>query len=211
MNNQQNKNLPKLKFKILIIGDTAVGKTSMLLKYVDNYFPETHMATIGVEYKVKTITTPKFNIELNIWDTAGQERFKSITRSFFNNTNGIIFVYDITSPKSFEGVKNWIKDSSLYGKFESVLCGNKVDLKDKREVKYDSLKEYGLKKKMEIFETSAKDGTNIQEVFKKIVDLIIGGKSDEELIKEFGATDQNLSLSKSNKKKNQNSGGCCNK
>ena len=211
MSNQQNKSLPKLKFKILIIGDSAVGKTSMLLKYVDNYFPESHMATIGVEYKVKTIKTPRFNIDLSIWDTAGQERFKSITRSFYNNTNGIVFVYDITSNKSFEGVKSWIKESTRYTKFESVLCGNKVDLKDKREVKIDNLKEYGLKKKMEIFETSAKDGTNIQEVFNKLVDLIIGDKSDEELIKEFGAADQTMSLSKSNKKKNQNSSGCCNK
>ena len=143
----QSKTLPELKFKILIIGDSAVGKTSMLLKYVDNYFPETHMATIGVEYKSKTINTPKYKINLNIWDTAGQERFKSITRSFFNNTNGIVFVYDITNKTSFEGVKNWIKDSEPYGRFQSVLCGNKLDLENKREVKNDTLKEYGMKKK----------------------------------------------------------------
>ena len=143
----QNKPLPELKLKLLIIGDSAVGKTSMLLKYVDNFFPETHMATIGVEYKSKTINTDKYKINLNIWDTAGQERFKSITRSFFNNTNGIVFVYDLTKKESFDGVKNWIKDSEPYGKFESVLCGNKLDLDNKREVKYDALKEYGLKKK----------------------------------------------------------------
>ena len=121
----------ELKLKILLIGDSAVGKTSMLLKYVDNYFPETHMATLGVEYKTKVISTDKFNINLNIWDTAGQERFKSITKTFFNNTNGIIFVYDITSKESFDGVKNWIKDSEVYGKFESLLCGNKCDLEKK--------------------------------------------------------------------------------
>ena len=192
----QNKALPELKLKLLIIGDSAVGKTSMLLKYVDNFFPETHMATIGVEYKSKTITTDKYSINLNIWDTAGQERFKSITRSFFNNTNGIVFVYDITSKNSFEGVKNWIKDSEPYGRFQSVLCGNKLDLENKREVKNDTLKEYGMKKKMEVFETSAKNGTNLDKVFQKLIDLILKSRSEEELIKEFGVKSSNLNLGK---------------
>ena len=205
----QGKDLPELKFKILIIGDSAVGKTSILLKYVDNFFPETHMATIGVEYKVKTITTDKYKINLHIWDTAGQERFKSITRSFFNNTNGIVFVYDITSKMTFDGVKNWIKDAEPYGKFESVLCGNKVDLEKKREVKLDQLKEFGYKKKLEVFETSAKNGTNLDAAFKKLVDLILKSRSDEELISEFGIKSggQNLNLTKS--KKNSKEGKAC--
>ena len=205
------KELQELKLKILIIGDTSVGKTSLLLKYVDNYFPETHMATIGVEYKDKIMNTPKYKITLNIWDTAGQERFKSITRSFFNKTNGILFVYDITSSESFDGVKNWIKDSEPYGKFESVLCGNKVDLEGQRQVKIDTLKEYGLKKKMEVFETSAKTGNNVNEAFKKLVDLILKSRSDAQLIEEFGVKQgQNLNLGKSNKK-GKNGANCCNK
>ena len=199
---------PELKLKILIIGDTAVGKTSILLKYVDNFFPETHMATIGVEYKVKTITTDKYKITLNIWDTAGQERFRSITKSFFNNTNGIVFVYDITKKESFDGVKNWIKDSEPYAKFESILCGNKVDLEKKREVKIDTLKEFGLKKKMEVFETSAKNGTNIEQAFKKLIDLILKSRSEMELIGEFGVkSGQKLNLSK--KTTNQKEGKLC--
>ena len=199
---------PELKLKILIIGDTAVGKTSILLKYVDNFFPEAHMATIGVEYKCKTITTDKYKINLNIWDTAGQERFKSITRSFFNNTNGIVFVYDITSKESFDGVKNWIKDSEPYAKFESILCGNKVDLENKRQVKIDTLKEFGLKKKMEVFETSAKNGTNLEQAFKKLVDLILKSRSEMELIGEFGVkSGQKLNLSK--KTTNQKEGKLC--
>ena len=208
----QDKALPELKLKILIIGDSAVGKTSMLLKYVENFFPEAHMSTIGVEYKTKTITTDKYKITLQIWDTAGQERFKSITRTFYSNANGIIFVYDITSKESFEGVKNWIKDSSPYGNFESVLCGNKVDLEAKRQVKYDTLKEFGLKKKMEIFETSALNGTNLDKVFKKIVDLIIKGRTHEELIKDFGvkSTSNNINLTKKSSTSNQkDSKTCC--
>ena len=204
---------PELKFKILIIGDSAVGKTSLLLKYVDNFFPETHMATIGVEYKTKNIETSKYKVILHLWDTAGQERFKSITKSFFNNANGIVFVYDITSKDSFDGVKNWIKDAEPYGKFESILCGNKIDLEKKREVKIDSLKEYGLKKKIDIFETSAKTGAKVNEAFEKLVDLIIKSKSHDELVREFGvkAGSANLNLTKSNKKKNQSGGNCCNK
>ena len=208
---QDNNQLPELKLKILIIGDSSVGKTSLLLKYVDNFFPETHMATIGVEYKDKKINTPKYRVTLNIWDTAGQERFKSITKSFFNKTNGILFVYDITSEETFAGVKNWIKDSEPYGKFQSVLCGNKVDLEGQRKVKIDSLKEFGLKKKMEVFETSAKTGTKVNEAFEKLVDLILKSRTDEELIKEFGVSQtQNLNLGKSNKKSKGGS-NCCNK
>ena len=203
---------PELKFKILIIGDSAVGKTSLLLKYVDNFFPETHMATIGVEYKTKNIETSKYKVILHLWDTAGQERFKSITKSFFNNANGIVFVYDITNKESFDGVKNWIKDAEPYGKFESILCGNKIDLDKKREVKIDTLKEYGLKKKIEVFETSAKTGAKVNESFEKLVDLIIKSKSHDELVRDFGVKQgTNLNLTKSNKKKNQNSGNCCNK
>jgi Ras-related protein Rab-1A len=204
---------PELKFKILIIGDSAVGKTSLLLKYVDNFFPETHMATIGVEYKTKNIETSKYKVILHLWDTAGQERFKSITKSFFNNANGIVFVYDITSKESFDGVKNWIKDAEPYGKFESILCGNKIDLEKKREVKIDSLKEYGLKKKIDVFETSAKTGVKVNDAFEKLVDLIIKSKSHDELVRDFGVKQgsSNLNLTKSNKKKNQNGGNCCNK
>ena len=207
---QDSTNLPELKLKILVIGDSSVGKTSMLLKYVENIFSEAHMATIGVEYKNKVINTPKYKVNLNIWDTAGQERFKSITKSFFNNTNGIVFVYDITSKESFEGAKNWMKDAEPYGKFESVLCGNKVDLEEKRIVKFDQLKEFGLKKKIDVFETSAKTGANLNKVFQKIVDLILQNRTDEEIIKEFGVIGKNLSLGK---KKTQKGGkvNCCNK
>ena len=202
---------PELKFKILIIGDSAVGKTSMLLKYVDNFFPETHMATIGVEYKTKNIETSKYKVILHIWDTAGQERFKSITKSFFNNTNGIVFVYDITNKGSFDGVKNWIKDAEPYGKFESILCGNKIDLEKKRDVKIDTLKEFGLKKKIDVFETGAKTGVKINEAFEKLVDLIIKSKSHDELVRDFGVKSQNLNLTKQKKKTQSSGGNCCNK
>ena len=205
--------LKELRFKILIIGDSGVGKTSMLLKYVDDYFPDTHIATIGVEYKIKVMIKGKYRINLNIWDTAGQERFKSITKSFFSNTTGIIFVYDITKRESFSGnsgVKNWIKDSEDYGKFDSILCGNKIDLENKRQVKFEELKELGVKKNLEIFETSAKTGKNIKEVFEKLVDIIIKNRTEDELLREFGVKSKHRgdTLTK-NKAKPEEKKGCC--
>ena len=210
MQNQSNNNLQEIKLKILIIGDSNVGKTSMLLNYTDNYFPESHLATIGVEYKVKKITTNKYNITLQIWDTAGQERFRSITKSFFRNTNGILFVYDITSRKSFQSVKDWIKDSEMHDSgFEKVLCGNKVDLEQQRQVKFDELKEFGMKKKIDVIETSAKSNINIDESFKKLIDLILSNKSEEEIQKEFGIKNKNdINLTKNN---TQSKKSCCGK
>ena len=207
--------LKELRFKILIIGDSGVGKTSMLLKYVDDYFPDTHIATIGVEYKTKVMIKGKYKINLNIWDTAGQERFKSITKSFFSNSTGIVFVYDITKRDSFSGssgVKNWIKDSEDYGKFDSVLCGNKIDLEKKRQVKFEELKELGLKKNLEIFETSAKTGKNINEVFEKLVDIIIKNRAEDELFREFGVKSKprGETLTR-NKPKTEEKKACCNK
>ena len=201
----------ELKFKIIIIGDSGVGKTSMLLKYVDDYFPETHIATIGVEYKTKTLIKGKYKISLNIWDTAGQERFKSITKTFFNNTTGALFVYDITKRASFSGptgVKNWIKDTKEYDKFDSIIVGNKIDLEKKRVINFSELKELGVKNKMDFFETSAKTGKNINEVFDKLVDNIIKNRSEEELIKEFGikSGSKNKKLSKKNDNKKK---ACC--
>ena len=200
---------PQLKFKLIIIGDTEVGKTSMLLKYIDNHFPEKHLSTIGVEFKLKEIETEKYNVTLQIWDTAGQERYKSIAKSFFNSTNGIIFVYDITKRDTFVSVKDWIKDSEVYGTFSRIICGNKIDLEESREVKIGELKEFGMKKKIDILETSAKSGTNINEAFRKIVDLIISSHTHEELMEEFQVQKKKINLTKSNKKNTNN--GCCKK
>jgi Ras-related protein Rab-1A len=190
-----NSNLQELKFKILIIGDSAVGKTSILLKYLDNFFPQEHIATIGVEFRTKTLIKEKFKINLNIWDTAGQERFKSLTKSFFSGATGVVFVYDITRRESFDGVKSWIKDFEDYGKYDRVLCGNKVDLEKKREVNFDELKLYGMKKKIEVMETSAKTGINLNEAFDKLVDVILKNRTEAQLLREFGVNTKPRGLS----------------
>ena len=144
--------MSEITFKILVLGDSNVGKTSLLLSYVDNFFPESHIATIGVEYKLKSITVKNIDVKLQLWDTSGQERFRSITSNFLRNADGIIFVYDITNKKSFDGLKGWIRDAeNVGGGFEKIIIGNKSDLEGKRQVSLEVLEKYGEKKKNEVF------------------------------------------------------------
>ena len=127
----------KIKLKFLILGDSDVGKTSLLLKYIDNYFPESHLATIGVEFKTKDVECKGYKIHLQLWDTAGQERFRSITKSYFRNANGVIFVYDITNKNTFKNLKDWVRDSEANDSgFKRIILGNKFDLQNKRQVNF---------------------------------------------------------------------------
>ena len=117
--------------------------------------------------------TDKFNISLQIWDTAGQERFRSITKSFFRNTNGIIFVYDVTCRKSFQSVKEWIKDSELHDNgFEKILCGNKIDLKY-RNISFEDANKFAQNNGLLYNETSSKDGINVEVAFENVTKDII--------------------------------------
>ena len=155
-----------ITLKIIILGDSNVGKTSLLLSYTDNYFPDSHIATIGIDYKIKTLTINGVQLKLQIWDTSGQERFRSMTHTFLKTANGIVFAYDITNKKSFEGIKDWIKDAENNGAgFEKILIGNKCDLEGKREVSKDMLDKFGNKKKIKTFETSAKTNINVTDSF----------------------------------------------
>ena len=206
-----NKPNAQIRIKLLIIGDSAVGKTSMLLKYTDNFFPESHLATIGVEFKTKEVEYNGYNIELQVWDTAGQERFKSITKSFFRNANGIIFVYDITQKNTFKNVKDWIKDSEVndFG-FQRILVGNKIDLQNKRQVSLEDAKEWADKKNMEVIETSAKTGANIDKAVLKLIELILQNKTNDEIMNKFGVTEKKNTEKLNNKdNKNKKSKKCC--
>ena len=206
-----NKPNSQIRLKLLIIGDSAVGKTSMLLKYTDNFFPESHLATIGVEFKTKEVEYNGYKIELQIWDTAGQERFKSITKSFFRNANGIIFVYDITQKNSFKNVKDWIKDSEAndYG-FQRILVGNKIDLQNKREVLLEDAKEWADKKNLEVIEASAKTGANIDKAVMKLIDLILQNKTKEEIMNKFGVNEKKSTEKLTNNgEKSKKNKKCC--
>lgn len=176
-----------LDFKIIIIGDTGVGKTSILLNYTEGVFPMSHIATIGVEFKTKILTYKNYKIKLKIWDTAGQERFKSITKCFFKGASGILFVYDITNYHTFACIKDWIKDAEqITCDFKGVIVGNKIDMEDKRAVSKSELDAVSESKGYKGIEISAKNNINVNEVFELIAQEIIDKTPKEELISLYG-------------------------
>ena len=201
----------KLSLKILLIGDSEVGKTSVLLKYTENIFPEDHISTIGVEYKDKFIKKGKYNIRLQIWDTAGQERFHSITKNIYRNANGVLFIYDVTNKETFNNIKNWIKDlENFQNDIKSIIVGNKIDLEDKREVNKNDLEELSKKYNIPYLETSAKNNINIEECFDLIINEILKGKEDDTIIKLFSRkTKSDLSISSEKVEENKKKGKCC--
>ena len=200
--------MDEINLKILLVGDASVGKTSLLLRYIDEHFPNKHMATVGVEYRIKIFVYRGFKIKLQIWDTAGQERFHSITNNFFHNADGILFVYDITNKRSFEGIKIWITETEEFGNLKKLLLGNKCDLKHKKNVSDDEVKQYCNEKNMECYEISAKENINLKEVFERIVELIFKDKNDNE-IRELYGTKSNDSSIVSHKKKRKKEVTCC--
>eukprot|EP00923_Selenidium_pygospionis_P034798 GHVN01060532.1.p1 GENE.GHVN01060532.1~~GHVN01060532.1.p1 ORF type:complete len:206 (+),score=27.36 GHVN01060532.1:81-698(+) len=155
-------------FKLLLIGDSGVGKSCLLLRFADDVYTASFIATIGVDFKIRTIEQDGKIIKLQIWDTAGQERFRTITSSYYRGAHGIIIVYDVTDRESFNNVKIWMQEIDKYA-MESVnklLVGNKSDLSSKRVVNYEEGKDladsYGIK----FIETSAAKKDNVDEAFQ---------------------------------------------
>ena len=199
-----------INLKILILGDSSVGKTSLLLQYADGYFPTVYVATIGVEYKIKTININGTNLNLQIWDTAGQERFRSITQNFMKGADGIIYVYDITNKQSFDNLRTWIRESEETTEgFKKIIVGNKSDLEAERIVQKESLKKFCDDRHLTGLEASAKSGTNVKEIFENLTKMIVGDRTQDELIKTYteGARERGLSIQ--NKKKKKDKKKCC--
>jgi small GTP-binding protein len=201
----------KLSLKILLIGDSQVGKTSLLLKYTEHIFPEEHIATIGVEYKDKFIIRDNFNIRLQIWDTAGQERFHSITKNIYRNANGVLFVYDITNKESFNNIKNWIKDLQNVGNnIKAAIIGNKLDLESNRVITREEIEEISSEHNMPFLETSARENINVNEGFDLIVNELFKDKTQEQIIEMYSRktrSDLSISTSKPSVKKKKRE--CC--
>ncbi|OHT12106.1 Ras-related protein ORAB-1 [Tritrichomonas foetus] len=151
--------------KILVIGESAVGKSCLLLRYTDNKFQDTFMTTIGVDFKTKFIDIDGNHVKLQIWDTAGQEKFRSITKAYYRGAHGILVVFDISRRDTFNQTRMWIdsiKDASS-DSIDVILIGNKCDLE--RAVTKDEAEELASNYKIRYFETSAKDNTNVEEAF----------------------------------------------
>ena len=162
--------------KIIILGDSKVGKTSFIIRFTKNKFDETYLATIGVDYKDRIINIENKLYKLLFYDTAGEEKYKSIPKNYIKNMQGIILMYDITNKKSFDSIIDWISDvKEIKGEnFPMILVGNKIDLNESRVVTEEMGYELAEKNQIEFFETSNKDGTNIQEAGLEIVYKILG-------------------------------------
>ena len=165
INNTQKYNY---LFKYIIIGSSGVGKSQIMQRFITDTFHEKYGSTIGAEFGDKNIEIEDKIIKIQIWDTAGQERFKSITTAYYKNCVCAIIVYDITSKDSFNDITNWINDCKIYSPKTvlKVLIGNKCDLKDNRVISTEEGQELAEKNGILFYETSAKEGTNIKEIFQ---------------------------------------------
>ena len=162
-------------FKTLIIGDTNVGKSNLLLRYVKNDFSVDMKSTVGVEFGSKILKILGINIKAQIWDTAGQERYRSMTSSYFKWSKGVLIVYDITNQSSFESVDRWINEFRMKSDENSsiIIVGNKNDLEEERKVTKEEGEEKAKKFNLGFFETSAKDGKNVDDAFKCLFEKVV--------------------------------------
>ena len=154
-------------FKLIIVGDTNVGKTNIMSKYIRDQFNFNSKSTIGVEFGTKIITIENKKIKAQIWDTAGQERYKSITSAYYKGAKGALVVYDITNKFTFDSVDKWVQDLNSYGdkNLTLLLVGNKSDLEEKRQVNKDEGEEKARSFGLGFIETSACSGDNIDQSF----------------------------------------------
>ena len=160
-------------YKLLLLGESNVGKTSIILRYIEDKFEESNISTCGIDLKCKYVSCDNKKIKLNIWDTAGQERFKGLTKNYFRGAHGFVLVYDITNKLSFDKLKVWIKDAKEKiedeNSYKLAVVGNKKDCENKREVDYKTLKEFAEANNIIFSEVSAKTGEGIDKLFNDFV------------------------------------------
>jgi len=156
-----------MQIKLLMIGDSGVGKTCLLLRYANDSFSPTFITTIGIDFKIKNIVLDSKRIKLQIWDTAGQERFRTITTSYFRGAQGILLVYDVTDRTTFTSIRNWVAQIQMHAdvNVNKILIGNKCDMQDQRVVSYEEGEQLAKEYNIHFFETSAKQDQNVEKAF----------------------------------------------
>ena len=203
-------------FKVLLLGNHMVGKTSFFLRYYQDTYFEQKMITMGIINYIKKITINNKKICLKVYDTAGQERFRSLTKNYYKGADGILLFYDITSKESFDSIGTWIKninesiDSSEIG---LLVIGNKCDLENQREVNEDMKKKLENSQHIEIIETSAKNNINIEKSFNTLIEKMLKLKEEEPKVSNKEPEKKDIIQLKDNvvEVKPKNSGGCCQK
>ena len=172
-------------FKVVLVGDSFVGKTNIMSKYLKNEFHEDSKATVGVEFGSKQFNVEGHSIKAQIWDTAGQERYKAITSAYYKGAKGAFIVYDITRKNSFESIDKWINDVTAVAdkKITIVLIGNKSDLEDQRQVTKEQGEDKANKLQVAFLETSAFSGENLEKAFQMMIKEVYK-KCHEEMMSE---------------------------
>ncbi|KAK6179017.1 hypothetical protein SNE40_011468 [Patella caerulea] len=167
-------------FKLLIIGNSSVGKTSFLFRYADDSFTSAFVSTVGIDFKVKTVFRQDKRVKLQIWDTAGQERYRTITTAYYRGAMGFLLMYDVTNEESFNAVQDWCTQikTHAWSNASVLLVGNKCDLEDRRTITAKEGEELGGNLGLEFFETSAKENINVKAVFERLVDIICDKMSE---------------------------------
>ena len=188
--------------KLLVIGDTTVGKTNFIRMFIENQFNPNYMTTSGIDLKTNTINIKNKKIRVQLWDTAGQEKYKAITKSLFLKVQGSLIVYDITNENSFNNLKIWVKSiKEECGKQIPILIvGNKNDLNEERVVDKNIASEYAKEEKIDYIETSSKTGENVLKAVTLLCEKVL---DSTEFTNDFSFTLDATNLSQKNKKK------CC--
>lgn len=177
---------PDFLLKLVLVGDSGVGKSNLLLRWSKNDFNPDSTPTIGVEFATKTLQIDGKIVKVHVWDTAGQEQFRALTTAYYRGAVGALIVYDITSASSFESLNHWIDEvrENTPSDITCLLIGNKSDLNDMRCVTTDEGIAYGKEKKMTFMETSAKDGFHTEEAFDTLIKSIVHKLSSRQVKKE---------------------------
>ncbi|KAJ6252757.1 ras-related protein rab-2a [Anaeramoeba flamelloides] len=198
-------------YKFIIIGDSGVGKSCILLQFTDHRFQEVYDFTIGVEFGSRMIKIKDQQIRLQIWDTAGQETFRSITRSYYRGAAGALLVYDVSKRETFDHARNWLEDALKHSttNLQVMLIGNKSDLEKNRKVSKKEGEEFAKEHNLLFLETSAKTAQNIEEAFLETARVIYHKTESGEIdVKTEGEGVKELSKSQNNNE-NDEKGGCC--
>jgi len=169
-NNPIHEDIFDVILKVVLIGDSGVGKSNLLSRYTRNEFNLESKSTIGVEFATRSIKIDGKQVKAQIWDTAGQERFRTITTAYYRGAMGILLVYDITNEKSFDNIKTWIQNIKQHASedVEKMILGNKCDMEDKRHISTEQGQRLAAEHGVEFMETSAKSNINVEEAFVMI-------------------------------------------
>jgi len=189
--------------KLLMIGDSGVGKTCLLLSFTTDEFDSDSRSTIGVDLKVKIMNVKNQKVKLTIWDTAGQEQFRTLTSAYYRGAHGVVLVYDVTRAETFRNIREWLKEVEIFSTKENVvkaLVGNKIDL-SAREVEREEGRQFAEDHGMLFFESSAKTQEGVQQAFQELVFKIL----DNPALLEDNRAQRNFTVTSSPAE----DGGCC--